>query len=44
MTPLFAATQTSQSGSQPDSDVSGMETGALRATQQSLAFTPTQGW
>ena len=42
MTPLFAATQASQSaslspGDQPDGG------GVLRATQQSLAFTPTQG-
>lgn len=40
MTPLFAATQVSQS----QSDFSSSGTGMLRATQQqSLAFTPTQG-
>lgn len=39
MTPLFAATQLSQS--QTDTDSLG--TGMVRATQQqSLAFTPTQ--
>ncbi|XP_019852740.1 PREDICTED: DNA-dependent protein kinase catalytic subunit [Amphimedon queenslandica] len=40
MTPLFAATQLSQT----QSDTGSIGTGMLRATvQQSLAFTPTQG-
>lgn len=40
MTPLFAATQLSQT----QSDTGSIGTGLLRATQQqSLAFTPTQG-
>lgn len=45
MTPLFAATQASQSASltQGELTVGGDGGGVLRATQQSLAFTPTQG-
>ena len=46
MTPLFAATQASQpGGTQMDQSLgSGMASGALRATQQAMAFTPTQGY
>lgn len=45
MTPLFAASLASQPGqTQTDSGFgASVETGMLRATQQSLAFTPTQG-
>ena len=45
MTPLFAATQASVPGGtlMEQSLGSGVATGALRATQQALAFTPTQG-
>lgn len=45
MTPLFAMTQASQPGGtqMEQSLASGMGSGALRATQQALAFTPTQG-
>lgn len=44
MTPLFAATLASQTQTQTDGGyVSGPGDGMLRATQQSLAFTPTQG-
>lgn len=46
MTPLFAATQASQAGQTQMGSQSlsgGMADGGLRATQQSLAFTPTQG-
>ena len=39
MTPLFAATQIQ---SQPSAMGSSLSTGMLRATQQSLQFTPTQ--
>ena len=39
MTPLFAATQLTQT----QADFSGMGTRMVRATQQSVAFTPTQG-
>lgn len=46
MTPLFAATQASQpGGTQVDQTLGGdMASGALRATQQAMAFTPTQGY
>lgn len=45
MTPLFAVTQASQpGGTQVDQSLGGgMASGALRATQQAMAFTPTQG-
>ncbi len=46
MTPLYAATQASQSASLAHGDQTvggGAEGGVLRATQQALAFTPTQG-
>ena len=41
MTPLFAATQMSQS--QADTSTGSMGLGMLQATEQSVAFTPTQG-
>jgi len=45
MTPLFAASLASQPGqTQTDGGFgASVGTGMLRATQQSLAFTPTQG-
>ena len=44
MTPLFAATQASQSGTTFGPGMgTGMGTGMLRSTQQSLAFQPTLG-
>ena len=45
MTPMFAATLASSSGqTQYDQSVGGtLGEGGVRATQQSLAFTPTQG-
>jgi len=45
MTPMFAATLASQAGgTQIEQSVGGsLEPGGLRATQQNLAFTPTQG-
>ncbi len=43
MTPLFAATQSSQSVSADQSLGSSGASVQLRATQQALAFTPTQG-
>ena len=39
MTPLFAATQLTQT----QADFSSIGTRVVRATQQSMAFTPTQG-
>ena len=43
MTPLFAATQASQSVAMEQSLVGSGASVNLRATQQALAFTPTQG-
>ena len=43
MTPLFAATQASQSVAVEQSVGAASVGVALRATQQGLAFTPTQG-
>ena len=43
MTPLFAATLASQPGQTQSEAYSGMGEGMLRATQQAVAFTPTQG-
>ena len=43
MTPLFAATLASQPGQTQSEAYSGMGEGMLRATQQAMAFTPTQG-
>jgi DNA-dependent protein kinase catalytic subunit len=42
MTPLFASTQLSQSQTSNDVGTVRMESGLVQATQQSLAFTPTQ--
>ena len=44
MTPLFAATLASQPGqTQMEQSVGTTSDGGIRATQQNLAFTPTQG-
>ena len=43
MTPLFAATLASQPGQTQSEAYSGTGEGMLRATQQAMAFTPTQG-
>lgn len=45
MTPLFAATQASvPGGTQMEQSLGGdVASGAIRATQQGMAFTPTQG-